>query len=403
MYICEAEFSPEVAMQLEGRIWRQKNPYDVVRVIYVLAMNTIDSFVYSKINRKVTMIKNMLELGVYEMGTTQFVLDTKEMLIQLISDPDKLTAIQFQDEIKGLKEFVAIKGKLVTRLEYVKSQYEIMSPRYSATISHVNKMYRAFGEIRREERKSKIRLEIAKRLSPQKKIDYEAAKKKGSKESMGVWMKGLSDSEQSKYKPNEKNVEIEYLQAIKDNPHLNPFPNWESKVLSIDTPFSELQIAANKVVKNLKAADQFESTWRSSTQESRDQIRAKEKAPLYQKLYLAYYDVTNNEDNAAYQVRLTNMFEIDGININCIKDYQAYILNNEEVNGIEDINEVIELESKELIEIKAKIENEDDFKAEIRADWVKALAGRKEEFSGSLEDLIETMKDSLPLIKLRKK
>jgi len=412
MYICEAEFSPEVAMQLEGRIWRQKNPYDVVRVIYVLAMNTIDSFIYSKINRKVTMIKNMLELGVYEMGTTQFVVDTKEMLLQLISDPDKLTAIQFQSEIKGLKEFVAVKEKLVARLRYVKSQYENISPRYIKVISEISNMYRAFGEIRREERKIKIRLEIAKRLSPQKKIDYEAAKKKGSKESMGVWIKNLSDSEQSKYKVNEKNVEIEYLQTIKDNPHFNPFPNWESKVLSVDTPFSELQIAANKVVKNLKAARQFDNTWQYADADEKIALRARENPPLNQKLYLAFYDAvkqeyspTNFNTNAAtiYEGELIGMFEANGENINCIKDYQTYILNNEEVNGIEDIDEVIELESKEQTEIKAKIDNEDDFKAEIRADWVKALAGRKEEFSGSLDDLIETMKASLPLIKLRKK
>ena len=403
MYICEAEFSPEVAMQLEGRIWRQKNPYDVVRVIYVLAMNTIDSFIYSKINRKVTMIKRMLELGVYEMGTTQFVVDTKEMLIQLESDPDKLTAIQFQDEIKILKEFVDTKEKLMSRLEYVKSDYADVSSKYETSIDFINQLYKMFGEIRMETRKDKVRLELTKALSPQKKLDYEAAKKKGSKLSIGEWAKKLTEAQKAKYKAKEADVDTKYLEEITENPNFNPFPNWENIVLSVETPFSELQIAAQKVIKNLKVADQFETTWRRASQEERDELRAKEKAPINQRLYIAYFDVIGDTDNSMFQIGLNKMFELNAKNINCIKDYQSYILNNEEANGFEDIDKVLEKEGKQYYDAVAKTKDEDKFKAELRASWVKALKERKEVFGGTLEDLVDTMEGSLPLIKFRKK
>lgn len=50
-----------------------------------------------------------------------------------------------------------------------------------------------------------------------------------------------------------------------------------------------------------------------------------------------------------------------------------------------------------------KVQNEDKFKADLRASWVKALEERKEVYGGTLEDLVGTMKDSLPLIKIRQK
>ncbi len=409
MYICEAEFSPEVAMQLEGRIWRQKNPYDVVRVVYVLAMNTIDSFIYSKINRKVTMIKRMLELGVYEMGTTQFVVDTKEMLIQLESDPDKLTAIQFQDEIKILKQKVDRKQKIMSRLELLKSDWAFdgtgISVKYASAIENVSKLYKLFGEARKESKKNGkggFRSIITKELSSQKKADWEEAKDKGYKKSFPEWFKTLKDIQQTKYQPTDKQVEEYYQKELSQNPSINPFPNWENINLSIDTPFTELALAAQKIRKNLKTAATLEKTWRAANTEGQETLRNRENAPVGHSLYIAYTDVTGTTDVEAYEESLMRNFETNVKDINAIKDYHSYILNNEDVNGIEDIQSVIDKEGQEYFLAKAAIDDRPKFRADLRAKWVTALEKRVETFGGTLDDLVDTMSASLPLIKLRK-
>ena len=51
----------------------------------------------------------------------------------------------------------------------------------------------------------------------------------------------------------------------------------------------------------------------------------------------------------------------------------------------------------------AKINDELGFKRELREKWVTALAEREETTDGSINGLIDSMKDSLPLIRLRKK
>jgi len=126
MYICQAQFSPTLSMQLEGRIWRQGNPYDNVRIIYVLALNTIDAFIYDKLNKKVNNIKMMLEAGVYEMNNTQFTIDMQERLMGLLSDPEKLAQIEFPDLLDSFKDKYNIGKRDIDLLENCKKYYPKM-------------------------------------------------------------------------------------------------------------------------------------------------------------------------------------------------------------------------------------------------------------------------------------
>ena len=399
MYICEAEFSPEVAMQLEGRIWRQKNPYDIVRVIYVLAMNTVDSFVYSKINKKVNMIKRMLELGVYEMNTTQFVIDTKEMLIQLESDPDKLTEIQYQDEIDFITDEVGSIDKKISRLKKTKDNYYSVEAIMSAKLEKLNEVYENLSIARKDFFKNDtIRKEIVKEKSQEKLKDFNAS---GYKKGFIEWTKDKKSSyDSSKYEITEKELEERYIAKMKENPKLNPLPTLKSK-LTTDTQMSVIEKIVIRVNGALERAENIESQWRRANEEKQQEIRDKKVKNIGELNWFAFYDVTESMDLAGYMRGLRNTFVDDIESINVMETYQSYIKNQGKT--IYDIDDVIAEFEEEYSVLAAKINDELGFKRELREKWVIALAEREEKSDGSIKGLVDSMKDSLPLIRIRKK
>ena len=402
MYICEAEFSPEVAMQLEGRIWRQKNPYDVVRIVYVLAMNTVDSFVYSKINRKVNQIKRMLEAGVYEMNTTQFVIDTKEMLLELNDDPDKLTEIQYQDEIDALKEEMGSLGKVVERLKKTKEKYEDVENDWEAVFGVMNKMYPLLVEARiRHLKDSKdVRGVIKAEKSAQKILDYEQSGYKGA---IDEWAKDKkSNYDADKYKITEKELDDRYLAWIEKNPTRNPLKPLPEP-LSMNMQYSQIEKVVIAVKGALSLAENVENNWRRMSEEEQQAVRDKERKNIGEMNWLAFFDTTGSMDLAAYMRRLQNKFIDDVEDINVVQTYQEFIKNAEGDQNLDinDIDSIIATVNADYEELKRKVSNEDEFKAELREEWVVAIEKRREVSDGSTEALIESMEESLPLIRLR--
>lgn len=397
IYICEAEFSPEVAMQLEGRIWRQKNPYDVVRVVYVLAMNTIDSFVYSKINKKVNMIKRMLELGVYEMNTTQFVIDTKEMLIQLESDPDKLTEIQYQDEINYLTEYIGTLSKKIERLKSVKRDYTNIADRWDIKFPVLNDVYNNLSEAREEYYKNtKIKKDIKKEKSLQKIKDYEDS---GYKKAIDEWQKDEKSSyNATNYEISDEEINTRYLLEMEEDPKLNPLPKLK-RPLSIDTQYSEIEQIVVRVNKALRISENIESVWRKASEDEQQAIRDKVNKSAGELNWIAFFDATGSFDLINYMRSLSTTFTDDIPAINIVETFQAEIKNNGKT--LDDIDELIYILDEEYKEGAFKISDEIGFKKELREKWVKALAEREETADGSINGLIETMSNSLSLIRLR--
>ena len=403
MYICEAEFSPEVAMQLEGRIWRQKNPYDVVRVVYVLAMNTIDSFVYSKINKKVNMIKRMLELGVYEMNTTQFVIDTKEMLIQLESDPDKLTNIQYEDEIIAITEEVGTIDKKIERLKLTKNNYETVEAKMSSKLTKLNEIYQNLADARKEYLITKdkgVRVQLRKAMS---KIKIQNHIDSGYKGEVDEWQKDKKSSfKASDYEITDKDIEDAYLDFIASNPKENPFPYLPTSI-TVDTQMSEIEKIVIKIDSALNLAENTERTWRDADEKERQEIRDKKKKSIAELYWIAFFDATESLDLARYRRDLKEVFINDIAGISVMDTYQAYIKNAEGDLTFEDIDDVIESFEAERKINADKVDDEVGFKAELKKQWIIALAARKETTDGSIDGLVESMKDSLKLIKIRKK
>ena len=263
LYLCQAEFSPTLSMQLEGRIWRQGNPYDNVRIVYVLALNTIDAFIYDKLNKKVNNIKMMLEAGVYEMNNTQFTIDMKERLMSLLTDPEKLMEMEYPDIIEGIEnKFFSFQGaidSLKTGQEIYPSIKEILKyvlPNLQALWNYtVERERRKYKQDIYEDLYSTYKVEKAEENSKWQteynKLDKDQKKKITFKDYIKQKSSPLSpvteQEVESIFKQNELDEKYEFV--------LKP------ETINLDTPVSTLILCADVVVKLLDLAlgDQYSS------------------------------------------------------------------------------------------------------------------------------------------------
>jgi superfamily II DNA or RNA helicase len=141
LYILDSDFSPSNAMQLEGRIWRQKNMWEFVRIVYVLGIDSIDAFVYSKLQTKIGEIKKMLEAGVYELNKTQYTIDAKERIRNIITDVNQLTDLAWQDKVDELNSKVANFSDKKSKLESIKSKYGEVKDEFNSYVVLMNSLY----------------------------------------------------------------------------------------------------------------------------------------------------------------------------------------------------------------------------------------------------------------------
>jgi hypothetical protein len=98
LYVCEVDWNPTDMTQLEGRIWRQKNAFDNVRIVIPLLENSLDAFIYNKLREKTGRINQIWERD----GSNEFELDElnpEEMTRQVSRSPR-----QIADLIKKEKE-----------------------------------------------------------------------------------------------------------------------------------------------------------------------------------------------------------------------------------------------------------------------------------------------------------
>ncbi len=98
IYNCYPEWNPTDMRQLEGRIWRQGNRYKYVRICMPLIQDSMDVFVFQKLEEKTARINDVWSKA--DRGNVLDVesLDPNEVKIALISDLDKLVKMEFDEE-----------------------------------------------------------------------------------------------------------------------------------------------------------------------------------------------------------------------------------------------------------------------------------------------------------------
>ena len=138
MYILQVGFVPVTYMQLHGRIWRQKNPYKYAFLVNVLTQNSIDAFVYSKLDQKIQSVREMLEGDVYDGNTTQFDVNVSEIKTKLINDPVKLADMQWEDLRDELSRQKDRFSQELTALQGLESSYPRAVEAYKENSQKIN-------------------------------------------------------------------------------------------------------------------------------------------------------------------------------------------------------------------------------------------------------------------------
>ena len=103
IYNCYPEWNPTDIRQLEGRIWRQGNQYEYVRVVMPLIQDSMDVFVFQKLEEKTARINDIWYRGDRGNVLDLESLDPQEIKLALITDIDRLVRMFFEQEQEELQ------------------------------------------------------------------------------------------------------------------------------------------------------------------------------------------------------------------------------------------------------------------------------------------------------------
>lgn len=111
LYVLWLDWNPTDVKQLEGRIWRQGNRYENVRIVFPLVENSIDIFKFQKLQEKTGRINEIWEQQGRRNTLDLEEFNPAELKEALITDPEGLAELlvirdreTLQDEIDSLRE-----------------------------------------------------------------------------------------------------------------------------------------------------------------------------------------------------------------------------------------------------------------------------------------------------------
>jgi len=396
LYILDSDFSPSNAMQLEGRIWRQGNMWKNVRIVYVLGRDSIDAFVYSKLQQKINEIKKMLEQGVYEMNRTQFTIDAKERIKKIISDVDQLTKLEWQDESDNLLLNLSEYGSHKSSLQEIKQEYGPIKKDFQSYVVLINKLYQVVI--------SNEKTLLAKSI----KSDYDVLREnqyriKSAKEG-SQWRKD------NPYIPMTMTEAVEILdKEISNKERIFELPD---TILNKDSSMTEASIIISKVVRVIMssksilqkvAGDEYIKT----TTLARISYKANEEKVVTDKLIEALWSI-NDWTNYDHILKSVSAYEQGSPNERIMSNYSLLVSDNRkndsEFYAFEDIADLIVNLENNISKIRNQLSSkgENDFKLKKAKEIEKRLIDTKKTVGESNEVLIEKFENSMNLLKLRK-
>jgi len=114
IYNCYPEWNPTDLRQLEGRIWRQGNRFAYVRIVMPLIQDSMDVFVFQKLEEKTSRINDIWFKGDRGNVLDLESLNPEEIKLALITDVDRLVRMFFDQEKEQLnREFSKINRAIV--------------------------------------------------------------------------------------------------------------------------------------------------------------------------------------------------------------------------------------------------------------------------------------------------
>ena len=121
LYNCFIDWNPTDIQQLEGRIYRQKNTYESVRIVNPLVVDSADIFLFQKLQEKTARLNTIWSTDGHSnvLNTQEF--NPEELKYALIKNPAVIAELRIieqkaklQSEILGLKRQIEITEKVET-------------------------------------------------------------------------------------------------------------------------------------------------------------------------------------------------------------------------------------------------------------------------------------------------
>ena len=148
LYNLFLDFNPTDQVQLEGRIWRQGNAFSNVRIVIPLMSNSIDVFMFQKLEDKTVRINQIWTKDGQknEIDTDSF--DPTELKYELLSDPNAIARLEIEEKINKLDDEI---GELCSDLSkyqdaqrIVEKQDDILFQKYNVGNLENNSFFTLF-------------------------------------------------------------------------------------------------------------------------------------------------------------------------------------------------------------------------------------------------------------------
>lgn len=127
LYNLYPNWNPTDIRQLEGRIWRQKNEFGYVRIVMPLMENSMDVFVFQKLDEKTSRINDLWSKADRGNVLDEASLDPNEVKFALITDINVL--LRF--EVKLIKEELSSKKSILSKQIEDLSNYNTLKSNYA--------------------------------------------------------------------------------------------------------------------------------------------------------------------------------------------------------------------------------------------------------------------------------
>jgi hypothetical protein len=139
LYNMNIDWNPTDVQQLEGRIYRQGNTFNSVRVVHPLLVNSADIFIFQKLQEKTARINSIWSMDgrTNVLDTTDF--DPSELKYTLISDINVLMTLEIGARQKTLNDNVAVYTQLRDNIASIKYKVnELVPAKYHRIKNHLN-------------------------------------------------------------------------------------------------------------------------------------------------------------------------------------------------------------------------------------------------------------------------
>lgn len=115
LYNCFLDFNPTDRIQVEGRIWRQGNLFKNVRIVTPLMADSIDIFIFQKLEDKTERINQLWTKNgnLNELDTTAF--DPSELKYELLSDPVQIAYLDVENRKERLNQEKIEKNEVLSQ------------------------------------------------------------------------------------------------------------------------------------------------------------------------------------------------------------------------------------------------------------------------------------------------